>query len=202
MKTPRLFIALPISEEIRKGCEALQAIGKTKTASVKWVDLEQIHLTLVFLGWTDPSLRERIEEVIQEVSEESPPFSIRVTGLGVFPRLRSPKVVWVGVSEEAALMKLQQGLTKKIGSLGIELETRPYRPHLTLGRVKEGPVHAPFIHWITQEKGIQIGGCAVSQVALMGSQLSPGGSVYDRLFTSTLKDERSEWNRSPNRLTI
>lgn len=187
MKTPRLFVALPISEEIRKGCEALQAVGKTKTAAVRWVDPQQIHLTLVFLGWTDPSLRVRIEEVIQKVSDRSAPFSINVTGLGVFPKLRSPKVVWVGVPEEAALMKLQHDLAEKIGSLGITIESRSYRPHLTLGRVSEGTVSDPFTDWITQEKGIQIGRCVVSEVALMESQLRPGGSEYDCLFASTLK---------------
>jgi 2'-5' RNA ligase len=187
MKTPRLFVALPISEEIQKGCEALQAIGKTKTTSVKWIDPKQIHLTLVFLGWTDRPLRTRIEEVIQEVSENSPPLSITVTGLGVFPRLRSPKVVWAGIPEEAALMKLQHTLTEKIGSLGVTMESRPYRPHLTLGRVKDGTVSDPFIRWITQEKTIQIGRCAVSQLALMESHLRPGGSEYDCLFTSKLK---------------
>ena len=187
MKTPRLFVALPISEEIRKGCEALQAIGKTKTTSVKWIDPQQIHLTLVFLGWTDPSLRSRIEEVVQEVSEGSPPFSLNVTGLGVFPRLRSPKVVWVGIPEESALMKLQQELAHQIGLLGITMEARPYRPHLTLGRIKEGAVSDPFIHWISQEKEIQIGRCHVSQVALMESQLRPGGSEYNCLFAATLK---------------
>jgi 2'-5' RNA ligase len=187
MKTPRLFIALPISEEIRKECQALQEIGKTKTSSVKWVDPKQIHLTLVFLGWTDPSLRAEVDGLIQTVSEESPPFSIDVTGLGVFPRLQSPKVVWVGIPEEAALMKLQHDLAEKIGSLGIPLEKRPYRPHLTLGRVKEGAVSDPFIHWITQERDIQIGRCDFSQVALMESQLRPGGSQYECLFASPLK---------------
>jgi RNA 2',3'-cyclic 3'-phosphodiesterase len=187
MKTPRLFVALPISEEIRKGCEALQTVGKTKTTGVRWVDPQQIHLTLVFLGWTDRSLQERIEAVIQEVAGGAPPFSIDVAGLGVFPRLRSPKVVWAGIPEAAPLMKLQHDLAEKIGSLDIPLETRPYRPHLTLGRVKDGGVSDPFVQWITQEKGVQIGRCAVSEVVLMESRLKPGGSVYGRLFTSPLK---------------
>ena len=190
MKTPRLFIALPISEEIRKGCEALQAIGKTKTTSVKWIDPQQIHLTLVFLGWTDSSLRARIEEVIQEVSERSSPFSINVNGLGVFPPLRSPKVVWAGIPEETPLMKLQQDLTDRIGSLGIPLEKRPYRPHLTLGRVREGFASDPFTRWITQEKEVQIGQCTVSQVVLMESQLRPAGSVYESLFASPFKNRK------------
>lgn len=187
MKTPRLFIALPISDEIRKECEALQAVGKTKIASVKWVDPRQIHLTLVFLGWTDPTLQAEIERVIREVSEAAAPFSINVTGLGVFPQLRSPKVVWAGVPEEKPLMALQQALAKKIGSAGLPLESRPYRPHLTLGRVREGSVPDPFVRWITEEKEKTLGTCAVTQVMLMESQLGPGGSVYNCRFASALK---------------
>src|SRR5581483_12250999 len=118
VKTPRLFVALPVSEEIQKGCEALQAIGKTKTASVRWVDPKQIHLTLVFLGWTDPALQSKIEAVIQEIAGDSPPFTLKVTGLGVFPKLHAPKVIWAGVAEEKPLMELQHALAEKIGAAG------------------------------------------------------------------------------------
>lgn len=187
VKTPRLFVALPVSDEIQKGCEALQAIGKTKTASVRWVDPKQIHLTLVFLGWTDPALQSKIEAVIQEIAGDFPPFTLKVTGLGAFPKLHSPKVIWAGVAEERPLMTLQHALAEKIGSVGIVLESRPYRPHLTLGRVQEGKVSEPFTRWIGQEKGAPIGECPASRVALMESRLRPEGSIYTARFVAALQ---------------
>lgn len=165
----------------------MQAVGKTKTTSVKWVDPAQLHLTLVFLGWTDPPLQSRIEAVIQRAAAGIPPFTLKVNGMGVFPKLRSPKVIWAGVAEEEPLMTLQQALAEEIGAAGIALERRPYRPHLTLGRVREGNVPEPFTRWISQEKGARIGECAASQVMLMESRLRPEGSVYDSLFAAALK---------------
>jgi len=165
----------------------LQAVGKTKTTSVRWVDPKQIHLTLVFLGWTDPPLQSRIEAVIQKVAAGASPFTLKVNGMGVFPKLLSPKVIWAGVAEEAPLMTLQQTLSEELGAAGLSLERRPYRPHLTLGRVREGNVPEPLIRWIGQEKEARSGECAVSRVMLMESRLRPEGSFFIALFTSKLK---------------
>lgn len=188
IRTVRLFIALPISGEIKKRCEELQQVGKEKIPSVRWVDPKQIHLTLVFLGWTDPTLRDRIGEAIQETTRSQPPFTLRVIGMGVFPKVQAPKIIWVGVSEEAALMRLQKELAGRIDRLGLPVETRPYRPHLTLGRVREGgvPDQDWFSRWIAGEKGHEIGTCEMTEVALMESRSSPGGSVYNTLLRSEL----------------
>jgi 2'-5' RNA ligase len=181
----RLFIALPISHEIRKRCEALEEIGRQKTSSIRWVDPEQIHLTLFFLGWTDPALQPKIETQIREAARESAPFSAQVTGLGVFPKPSSPKVFWVGVSNEPTLLALQENLSARMGGLGFSVETRPYRPHLTLGRMK-GPVPEAFKRWVTEGNGLQIGRCEMETVMLMESRMRPEGSIYTPLFTTAL----------------
>lgn len=181
----RLFIALPISEEIRKRCEALEEIGRQKAPSIRWVDPEQIHLTLFFLGWTDPALQPRIEAQIRESAREAAPFSTQITGLGVFPKPSSPKVFWAGVSNEPPLLALQQNLSARMAALGFSIETRPYRPHLTLGRIK-GPVPESFTRWVAEGNGLQIGRCEMETVTLMESRMRPGGSIYIPLFTTTL----------------
>jgi 2'-5' RNA ligase len=181
----RLFIALPISNEIRKRCEALEEIGRQKASSIRWVNPEQIHLTLFFLGWTDPALQPKIEAQIREAARESAPFSVQVTGLGVFPKPSSPKVFWVGLSSEPTLLALQQNLSDRMGTLGFSVETRPYRPHLTLGRIK-GAVPEAFTRWVVEGSGLQIGHCDMETVTLMESRMRPEGSIYTPLFTTTL----------------
>lgn len=181
----RLFIALPISEEIRKRCEALGEIGRQKASSVRWIDPEQIHLTLFFLGWTDPALQPKIEAQIQEAARKVAPFSVQVTGLGVFPKLSSPKVFWAGLSSEPTLLALQQNLSTRMAALGFSMETRPYRPHLTLGRIK-GAVPDAFTRWVVEGSGLQIGRCEMETVTLMESRMRPEGSIYTPLFTTAL----------------
>ncbi len=181
----RLFIALPISEEIRKRCEALEEIGRQKVSSIRWIDPGQIHLTLFFLGWTDPALQPSMEAQIREAAREAAPFSVQVAGLGVFPKPSSPKVFWVGVSSDPALLALQQNLSMRMAALGFSMEARPYRPHLTLGRIK-GPVPEDFTRWVTEGGGLQIGRCEMETVTLMESRTGPEGSIYIPLFTTAL----------------
>lgn len=181
----RLFVALPISEEIRERCASLQEIGRQKASAIRWVDPEQIHLTLFFLGWTDPALRPKIEAQVYEAARLSAPFSVQVTGLGVFPKPASPKVFWVGVSDEAPLLALQLALSERMAALGFPVERRPYRPHLTLGRVK-GAVPAGFTNWVAEESRREIGRCEMEKVALMESRMKPEGSIYTPLFAAGL----------------
>ncbi len=181
----RLFIALPISYEIRKRCEALEEIGRQKASSIRWVDPEQIHLTLFFLGWTDPALQPKIEAQIQEAAREAAPFAVQVAGLGVFPKLSSPKVFWLGLSDEPALLSLQQNLSMRMAALGFPIETRPYRPHLTLGRIK-GSIPDSFTRWVKEGSSLQVGRCEMESVMLMESRMRPEGSIYTPLFTTTL----------------
>lgn len=181
----RLFIALPISEEIRKRCEALEEIGRQKASSIRWVNPEQIHLTLFFLGWTDPALQPNIEAQIREAAREASPFSLEVRGLGVFPKPSAPKVFWAGASNEPILLALQQNLSARMAALGFSIETRPYRPHLTLGRIK-GSVPDAFTRWVAEGNGLQIGRCEMETVTLMESRMRPEGSIYTPLFTTAL----------------
>lgn len=186
----RLFIALPISEEIRERLKELQETGRGKGLPARWIAPAGIHLTLVFLGWTEPDLQAKVEEAIERVARLTPPFALDIFGLGVFPRIQAPKVIWVGIEEAPALMALQRRVALEMAELGFELEARPYRPHLTLGRV-ESPQRREkpdrFIEWMMEGKDLNIGTCRMEKVVLMKSELQPGGSVYLSLFESELK---------------
>ena len=192
METIRLFIASPISRDIQEALRGLQETGKTKVSSIRWVKPEKIHLTWIFLGWTDSGLQAKIEESIREAALPSTSFDLSVTGLGVFPRLNAPRVVWAGIREEKNLTALHRKLSTAMASLGFPREERPFRPHLTLGRVEKGAVPDSFIRWVAQEKDLEIGRCEIREVVLMKSELKPGGSVYTPLFTSTFGGSSGE----------
>lgn len=190
MKTFRLFVALPISEEIRESLKRLQAAGCETDFPARWVSPEGMHLTLVFLGWTDPALQSKIEERVDKAARATSPFSLHVKGLGTFPKPQAPKIIWAGVEEAVDLIALQRRLSIGMADLGFESESRPYRPHLTLGRGEALPDKKTlnlFNEWVVAGKDLEIGKCQIEEVVLMKSEAQPGGSRYKNLYAAKLR---------------
>lgn len=134
----RLFVAVDLSEDARRQIAVQQqriaaALGGT-IRSLKWVRAEHAHLTLVFLGRVDDS---QVPSVVDALGRDvdRPSFEMILDGVGVFPPRGAPRVLWVGVAAGAPeLSDLQRLMTERVTALGIELEDRPFHPHLTLGR--------------------------------------------------------------------
>jgi 2'-5' RNA ligase len=132
----RTFIAL----KIEPGKEILECMEYLKKGlqgeRIKWVDPGNLHITLKFLGDTDPG---QIEETRRILDETTPLFNapcLAFRGLGLFRNLRSPKVLWMGMDANPILQDLKKSLDLKLGSMGFPPEDRPFNPHLTLGRIK------------------------------------------------------------------
>ncbi len=188
----RLFIAILVSDEIKRQLEKLQEEGHrqeggTPVGAVSWPRPENMHITLIFLGETYPRQRDPIEKIIQEVAKNIPPFSITVEGLSVFPDLSRPRVLFAKIQNGQPLFELHQHLASKLKALGIRLEKRSYQPHLTLGRIRSGKLSDAMTHWLVEKKEAHVGECSVKSVHLMQSQLKPTGSIYTTLFSSTLE---------------
>lgn len=189
----RLFVAVPFSETILERCRALQGRGQTRDVAIRWCPPEQLHLTLLFLGEIKRSDQVEIERILLETATKFSPFTLRISGLGLFPKPKKPRVLWAGISQEPSLMNLQKMLVEKIGGLGIPLEKRPYRPHLTLARIsgKVGRSFAPLIGWMHEEKGVEIGSAKIEEVVLMESRLKPQGTQYSTLQRAPLGNPMS-----------
>ena len=133
----RLFVAVDLSEDARRQIAVEQqriAAALRGTTSIKWVRAEHAHLTLVFLGSVDDT---RVPSVVDALGRdvEVPPFEMILEGVGVFPRRGAPRVLWLGVAAGTTeLSDLQRLMAERVTALGIELENRPFHPHLTLGR--------------------------------------------------------------------
>jgi 2'-5' RNA ligase len=192
MEQIRSFIAIELPGELKLALARLQDKLKTGSrAPVKWVDTDSIHLTLKFLGNIDPGIIGKITSVLEEAAHGTHPFSIEVSGLGVFPNVRRVQVVWVGLTGDVArLGQLQQRIETGLVPLGFAAESRAFTPHLTLGRVRD---------YVTPEERQNLGqlvtGTAfeakykmsIDAVYLMKSQLTREGPIYSKIGTVALR---------------
>ena len=185
-KKIRVFIALQPPSEWIKQLGGLQASLKKelRAREIKWLQLEQIHITLRFFGYILPQEVQLIGAAMNRVAAETEPFTIFATGLGCFPSLRRPRVLWVGV-EDRGVTKLQAGITKETRTIGEKPEDRPFSPHLTLARIKDLP----------REEGKVLEGMRtiklspewrVTELLLMQSHLSSAGARYEIIHSAPL----------------
>ena len=137
--TLRTFIAIELDEELKADLQRVQDRLREQVAprSVRWVRPEAIHLTLKFLGDTPAGEGGGSQGCACQAAAQVSPFRFTVGGLGCFPNTRRPRVVWVGLQEPTgALARLRDAVEAQVAPLGFPTETRPFRPHLTLGRVQ------------------------------------------------------------------
>lgn len=192
MGRTRTFIAVDLSEDIRARAGALQTSLATTGAEVKWVEPASMHITLLFLGEVDDRELHTVCRVVREVAAREPPFILRVSGVGAFPNMRHPKVLWAGITDGAdTLCRLYDDLELKLLDLGCyRKEERGYSPHLTLGRVKterDGFALAPELPKRLAWDG---GRTMVEEVVVFSSVLERAGPVYTVLGRGELKGTR------------
>lgn len=175
----RIFIAVPLAEHIREAVEAVRRPFARYGDSLRWVLPEHLHLTLQFLGnITTPSLAEAVTAAHETAATESP-FTIVFAGVGAFPSLAAPRVVWVGVGEGAdRLTALARRLGTALQGHRFSLDDRPFAPHLTLARVRGGgrpPNLGPEAEALRQ---IVMGRQLVDEMVVMKSLLGSGHPTY------------------------
>ena len=134
----RTFVAIDISDEARSNLDEVIDELKPRVAGVKWVRSKGIHLTLKFLGNVPESMISSIGSVLEETSGRVKPFDVSVNSLGAFPNPRRARVIWVGLDEPTGnLSALAKNIDRGMETLGFEPESREFRPHLTIGRVRK-----------------------------------------------------------------
>jgi len=184
----RSFIAIELSEEAKEGLARLRKeLERDEHKFVKWVDLGGIHLTLKFLGNISSKRVAEITEVIEEAAQGISPFHLEISGLGAFPSLRQARVFWVGIGGEVdKLSRLQQNIDSALAALGFAKEERPFVPHLTLARIRQGaspPERRSFGELVGSAIFEDKYHIKVEAIRLMRSQLTPAGAIYTCLST-------------------
>ncbi|MEE9402954.1 MAG: RNA 2',3'-cyclic phosphodiesterase [Desulfobacteria bacterium] len=184
----RAFIAISLPEPVLQGIVTAQETLKRSGLKIRWVRKEGIHLTLKFLGDIDRDSVEKISEAMERATGSFSPFTLWAEGIGVFPNLRRPRVAWVGLSGDIEILRaLQRDLESQLSGLGFPKEKRPFKGHLTLGRVK-GRLDGIKLQEALEDLGdFRTESFTAQSLVLFQSELRPDGAVYSRVAEVPLK---------------
>ncbi|GBC98364.1 RNA 2',3'-cyclic phosphodiesterase [bacterium HR17] len=177
----RSFIALALSDEVRTVLTELLVELSRTGAPVKWVEPENLHLTLKFLGEVPEGQITEIVAALGAVARATPAFTFTVRGVGGFPDLRRPRVLWVGVDAPRELLQLHRMVEAAMERLGFPPEKRAFHPHITLGRVKTFNGLAAVLTVLQRYAGAMFGVTVARQLTLFRSDLSREGPTYTPL---------------------
>ncbi len=183
----RCFIAIELPEAVKSTLSGIEEDLKKSKADVRWVKPDNIHLTLKFFGNIEEKKTEKIIEIMENICNQYAPFTIEIKGMGTFPNIKSPRVLWVGIEGNDTLKTLQKEIENKMESIGFEREDRAFTAHLTLGRFrssieKEGLLKAVKLH----EKDTFVGSINVQSLSLIRSDLHPEGARYSKIIDISL----------------
>jgi RNA 2',3'-cyclic 3'-phosphodiesterase len=181
-ETFRAFIAIDLPESVKSFLSEAQEALKSYGFGVKWVRPQNIHLTLKFLGDTATADTDKIAEAMTLAARNCPIVSLTAKGVGVFPNARRPRVIWAGLNGQVeALVNLQQMLNAHLADLGFATDTRGFKSHLTLGRVKGKIASDRMIAAIDKLKEFESELFETHEVVLFKSELRPSGAVYTKV---------------------
>ena len=183
----RSFIAIDFPEETRKALEDIQRELKQCGAGVRWVRPSSIHLTLKFLGNIQAAQVENIARAVAQEIRDQPPITLRPAGLGAFPSRRKPRVIWIGMEGDVQrLSGIQARLENVLEPLGFAREKRGFRPHLTIGRVKDRRRLQPLVDAMATLDMEPFNSFDADEIILYKSDLRPTGAIYTKLHRMPL----------------
>ena len=188
----RLFIAFPLPVEIKKYLAKIIDDFKSQYSekrAVKWVDVKNIHLTVKFLGDTSERLLDPIKNDLTNIGKEFSVINCTLNKVGAFPNLNKPRVYWIGIDpQNDDIFKLAESTDEAMSQLGYEKESRKFKAHLTLGRIKNSYDLSDLNQYISNYnvEPIQL---IINKLRLHKSTLTPQGPIYECLHEVSLGEE-------------
>lgn len=185
----RIFIAVDISEEARRKVYAYieQLKREFSHSRVGWEKPEKLHLTLKFLGDADEAQLEKTKEIVEQIADQIPKFTLKIAETGVFPSARNARVLWIDVKDEkGSAAKINELLETKCEKIGFAKEKRSFKPHLTIARVRDVGKSKELAesHLKKEFEPVEF---EVAEIAIYESRLQPTGSIYSKAQSSKLK---------------
>ncbi|MFH2045062.1 MAG: RNA 2',3'-cyclic phosphodiesterase [Pseudomonadota bacterium] len=185
--TIRAFIAFELPENILSFINNIQKDLKQFGFPVRWVKPDNIHLTLHFFGNIDKSDVEHIKVAVGDCVKSFSHINLSVKGIGVFPSITRPRVIWAGISGEIPLLlSLHNTLEKRLEEFGFKIEERPFQAHLTMGRFKGKVNNGKLIEAIRKYQNFDPEVFTAKEIILFNSNLKPEGAVYTELLNVPL----------------
>ncbi len=184
----RCFIAMELDERIRKGlsefADRLRRVGRWPGGAIKWVEPEQIHLTLKFLGEIAEADEGKVVEAVEQTAAAHRAFDLTVAGAGCFGK--PARVIWAGLKESTELKNVQSDLEGRLTAAGFAPEDKEFSAHLTLARVKNPAVRD--VHKVMEaNRNVQLGIFRANAITVFQSELRPSGPVYSVVHQSVFK---------------
>jgi 2'-5' RNA ligase len=179
----RLFLAadlaIGVTRKIAEASARMRQVAERRGMRVSWVPAKNLHVTLKFLGWASAEAVVGIRDRVQAVVAARRPFEVVARGAGAYPSESAARVLWVGVSDPSnGLTEIATGLEAELETLGFERERRPFVPHVTVGRVKEGKGAEEIL---APHRQAELGSTLFREVVLYESTMSSAGSEYTAL---------------------
>lgn len=179
---PRTFVAIQINEDIRNQLVKTQEKLVETGADLKLVEPQNIHLTLRFLGDVHKERLSDIRDAIHDAKDIVGPFTLQVSGLGVFPNPNYMRVIWARVSDgRNPTTALRQKLDKNLADINHPSDNKKFTPHLTIARVKSGKAKEKLQEKLTRMSGKKFGTCQIDDIELKKSKLTPEGPIYSTI---------------------
>jgi len=176
----RSFIAVNLNPEIKEYLTSLQAILYIPETKIKWVEKNNLHLTMKFLGYISSEQMELIKLILKEITSRYSPFIIKLSSnMGIFPTYKMPRIIWVGIKEGISELKgLYNYLEDNLSNKDFPREDKDFSGHITIGRVKIIKDKTNFIQIV---KRISVNNLSqeVGSIDLMESKLTPNGPIYN-----------------------
>lgn len=187
-ETIRAFIAIPLPPDVIEEIGALQSELKDNGFKIRWVKPSNIHLTLKFLGDTAADKITAIEQALNTATASHGPLTLAAKGIGVFPGVRKPRVIWVGLSGQTQRLRdLHQSVESGLHQVGFAIDKRKFKSHLTLGRVKGHIDPERLIKAMQSCSHFGSESFSANRIHLYQSRLAPAGAVYTKLLDVPLR---------------
>lgn len=188
----RCFAAIEIPEKIQALLVDVQKAFRPKIERASWTKHGNFHLTLKFLGEVENRNVDEIGASLQRIAISQNPFSIEIGGIGAFPNLERPRVLWVGLKHGSApTKKLANAINLELAELGYPKDTR-FHPHFTLARFKNRVNLKPLINLFTKFEVLDRTSLIVEKVTLVKSELHPSGAVYTPIKICEFNKEKAD----------
>ncbi len=196
MSSVRAFLAIPLPRQLQESIRAIQTQLQASIAEARWTRPENLHLTLHFFGEVEQETLEKLKVSVLSVRDCQRPFLVEVKGLGAFPNPYRPRVIWLGLESRGQLEQLHRATAQCLSQAGLTTDSRPYSPHLTIGRLRGGKLDLTEL--FNSVRYSTLNQLTVDRLILYKSRLRPDGAQHIPLLAVNLDDEDTDIHDATN----
>jgi len=194
MKTIRSFLAVNLELDTVRAIAEQQRVLRERCdeagAKVRWIPPPNMHVTIRFLGQVTEPMVQSLKDALETVTRRHGPFDALARGLGAFPDAARAKVLWVGVEADGYLERLYDDVSSCLDETGFRAEKRPFRSHLTIGRVKQAGSGDALAECLAAGAEQEFGGSTIRDLICYRSDLQPHGADYRVMWRLPLTGRR------------